>query len=144
MRPTGNKRRFHDTTSQVSDDIFAAAVSAPAIVRVGSLMPVRGIVMPLQKNYYAFCDRLWVKSRYESGELRGPILMLMIEERVLQVPPAVLAHDLARWGTGELSLAAREQRRKALWPRLKDFHHLIQTRTDDDTYDLSYSLNRSI
>ena len=128
MRPTGNKRRFHDTTSQVSDDIFAAAVSAPAIVRVGSLMPVRGIVMPLQKNYYAFCDRLWVKSRYESGELRGPILMLMIEERVLQVPPAVLAYDLARWSTGELSLAAREQRREALWPRV-NFHRLIRTQT---------------
>jgi hypothetical protein len=110
-------------------DIFAATVSAPAIVRVGSLMPVRGIVMPRQKNYYGFCDRLWVKSRYESEELRGPILMLMIEERVLQVPPAVLAYDLARWSTGELSLAAREQRREALWPRLKDFHHLIQTRT---------------
>ena len=107
-------------------------------------MTVRGIVMPVHKNYYGFCDRLWVKSRYESGELRGPILMLMIEERVLQVPPAVLAYDLARWSTGELSLASREQRREALWPRLKDFHHLIQTRTDDDTYDLSYSLNRSI
>jgi hypothetical protein len=51
----------------------------------------------------------------------------MIEERILQVPAATLAYDLARWGTGELSLAAREQRREALWPRLKDRHHLIQT-----------------
>ena len=43
--------------------ISAAVVSAPAIVRVGSLMPVRGIVMPVHKNYYqhyGFCDRLWL------------------------------------------------------------------------------------
>jgi hypothetical protein len=112
--------------------ISAAVVSAPAIVRVGSLMTVRGIVMPVHKNYYqhyGFCDRLWVKWRYESGELRGPALMRMIEEQILQVPPAILAYDLARWGTGELSLAARERRREALWPRVKDFHHLIRTRT---------------
>ncbi len=108
--------------------ISAALVSAPAIVRVGSLMPVRGIVMPLQDNYYDFCDRLWIKSRYESGELRGPILMQMIKERVLQVPPAILAYDLARWGTGELSPAARKQRREALWLRVKDVHHPLQTR----------------
>jgi hypothetical protein len=109
--------------------ISAAVISAPAIVRIGSLMPVRGIVMPLQENYYGFCDRLWVKCRYESGELRGLALMRMIEQRILQVPAVTLAYDLARWGTGELSLAAREQRREALWPRVKDFHHLIQTRT---------------
>jgi len=111
--------------------ISAAVVSAPAIVRVGSLMTVRAIVMPVHKNYYqhyGFCDRLWVKCRYESGELRGPALMRMIEERILQVPPAILAYDLARWGTGELSLAAREQRREALWPRV-NFHRLIRTQT---------------
>jgi hypothetical protein len=127
MWPTGNERGFLvRPRRKFLIDISAAAVSAPAIVRVGSLMPVRGIVMPFQENYYGFCDRLWVKCRYESGELRGPILMRMIEERVLQVPPAVLAYKM---GTGELSLAACEQRREALWPRLKDFHHLIQTRT---------------
>ena len=109
--------------------ISAAVVSAPAIVKFGSLMTVRGIVMPVHKNYYGFCDRLWVKRRYESGELRGAALMRMIEDRILQVPPAILANDLARWGTGELSLAAREQRREALWPRVKDFHRLIRTQT---------------
>jgi hypothetical protein len=91
-------------------------------------MPVRGIVIPIQENYYGFCDRLWINSRYQSGELRGLALMRMIEERILQVPPAVLAYDLARWGTGELSPAAREQRKEALWPGVKDRHHLIQTR----------------
>ncbi len=112
--------------------ISAAVVSAPAIVRVGSLMTVRGIVMPVHKNYYnhyGFCDRLYINWRYKIGELRGPALMRMIEERILQVPPAILAYDLARWGTGELSLAAREQRREALWPPVKDFHHLNRTRT---------------
>ncbi len=99
-------------------------------------MPIRGIVMPLQKNYYGFCDRLWINSRYQSGELRGLALMRMIEERVLQVAPATLAYDLARWGTGELSLAAREQRRDALWPRINEtrwpreghFRPVIRTR----------------
>lgn len=92
--------------------------------------------MPLQKNYYGFCDRLWINSRYRSGELRGLALMRMIEQRVLQVPPAVLVYDLARWGTGELSPAAREQRRDTLWPRINEtlwpreghVRHLIWTR----------------
>jgi hypothetical protein len=53
----------------------------------------------------------------------------MIEERVLQVPPNILAYDLARWGTGDLSLAAREERREALSPRVKNFHHLTRTLT---------------
>jgi hypothetical protein len=133
MWPTGNERGFLMTPRRkFLIGISAAVVSAPAIVRVGSLMIVRGIVMPVHRNYYnhyGFCDRLWVKWRYESGELRGPALMRMIEEQILQVPPAILAYDLARWGTGELPLPAREQRREALWPRVKDFHHLIRTRT---------------
>ena len=97
-------------------DISVAAASAPAIVGVGSLMSIRGVVMPLRKNYYGFCDRLWIKRRYESGELRGRALRWMIEEGILQVPPAVLAYGLARWGTRDLSLVAREERREALWP----------------------------
>ena len=100
-------------------DISAAAASATAIVGVGSLMSIRGVVMPLRKNYYGFCDRLWIKCRYENGELRGRALKQMIEERILQVPPAILAYDLARWGTGDLSLVAREERRETLWPRVK-------------------------
>jgi hypothetical protein len=109
--------------------ISGAVVNAPAIVRVGSLMSIRGVVTPLRKNYYGFCDRLWIKSRYENGELRGPALMRMIEERILQVPPAILAYDLARWGAGDLSLVAREERREALWPSVKNFHHLTRTQT---------------
>ena len=110
-------------------DISAAAASATAIVGVGSLMSIRGVVMPLRKNYYGFCDRLWIKSRYENGELRGRALKQMIEERILQVPPAILAYDLARWGIGHLSLAAREERREALWPRVKHLDRLIRAQT---------------
>ena len=116
MWPTGNERRFLVTPRRkFLIDISAVVVSAPAIVRIGSLMPIRGIVMPFQENYYGFCDRLWINSRYRSGELRGLALMRMIEQRILQVPAATLAYDLARWGTGELSLAAREQRREKLF-----------------------------
>lgn len=93
--------------------ISAALVSAPAIVRAQSLMRVRGIVGPIHpKNYYGFCDRLRIKSRYENGELRGSALMQMIEEGVLSVPPATLAYDLATWGKDELSLVTREERRR--------------------------------
>jgi hypothetical protein len=133
MWPTGNERGFLMTPRRnFLIGISAAAVSAPPIVRVGSLMTLRGIVMPVHKSYpshYGFCDRLWINWRYKDGELRGPALLRMIEEGILQVPPAILAYDLARWGTGELSLAAREQRRQALWPRVRDIHHLIGART---------------
>ena len=108
-------------------DISVATAGAPAIVGAGSLMSIRGVVMPLRKNYYGFCDRLWVKCRYENGELRGRALRRMIEERILQVPPAILAYDLARWGTGDLSVVAREERREALWPSVKNFHHFTRT-----------------
>jgi hypothetical protein len=81
------------------------------------------------KNYYGFCDRLRIDYSYKNGELRGPNLIMMIEERVLQVPAVTLAYDLARWGTGDLSLAAREERREALWPRVKDLDRLIRAQT---------------
>ena len=56
----------------------------------------------------------------ENGELRGSALIRMIDEGLLlHVPPAILAYDLAKWGTAELSSAAREERRAALWPRAK-------------------------
>ena len=49
--------------------ISAALVSAPAIVRVESLMRVREIVVPIHpKNYYGFCDRLSINSRYQNGD----------------------------------------------------------------------------
>jgi hypothetical protein len=101
--------------------ISATLVSAPAIVRAQSLMRIRGIVLPTQpKKYYGFCDRLWINYRYQNGELRGPALIRMIDEGLLRhVPPAILAYDLAEWGTAELSLAAREERKAALWPRAK-------------------------
>jgi hypothetical protein len=96
--------------------ISAVLVSTPAIVRPQSLMKIRGIIMPLQDNYYGFCDRLWIDSRYRSGELRGPGLIRIIDQGLLRhIPPATLAYDLARWGTAELSLSAREERREALW-----------------------------
>ncbi len=85
--------------------------------------------MPRREHYYGFCDRLWVKCCYESGELLGYALRRMIEERILRVPPAILAYDLARWGTGDLSLVALEEGRETLWPRAKNFQHFIRTQT---------------
>ena len=38
----------------------ASLLCAPAIVRIGSLMPVRGIIFPIQRNYYGFLERLFV------------------------------------------------------------------------------------
>jgi hypothetical protein len=115
------KRFFMITRRKWLIGISAVLVSAPAIVRVESLMKVRGIAVPIHpKNYYGFCDRLWINSRYRNGELRGRTLIRLIDEGLLKhIPPAVLAYDLARWSTAELSLAAREERRRILWPRAK-------------------------
>ncbi len=60
-------------------------------------MKIRGIVMPLQKSYYGFVDRLGIQHRYHTGELRGPTLIRLIEEGILRVPPAAFAYELARW-----------------------------------------------
>jgi len=120
MWPAGNERGFLMTTRRkflIGSSV--ALVSAPAVVGVGSLMSIRGIVTPLRKNYYGFSDRLWIKSRYENGELRGRALIRMIEERILLVPPAILTYDLARWRTGDLSLVAHEARREILWILVK-------------------------
>ncbi len=38
----------------------ASLLCGPAIVRVGSLMPLRGIIFPIQRNYYGFLERLFV------------------------------------------------------------------------------------
>jgi hypothetical protein len=40
--------------------VAASLLCTPAIVRVGSLMPVRGIILPIQRNYYGFLERLYV------------------------------------------------------------------------------------
>ena len=49
--------------------ISTALISAPVIVRAASLMKIRGIVMPLQENYYGFCDCLAIDLRYKEGLL---------------------------------------------------------------------------
>jgi hypothetical protein len=101
-------------------------------VRAQNLMRVCPIVVPIhRKNYYGFCDRLWIKSRYQNGELRDSALLQMIEEGVLSVPPVTLAYDLATWGTGELSLAAREERKRILCarPKMLDDARLIRRQT---------------
>ena len=73
------------------------------------------------------CDRLAIDLRYKEGLLRGRALTRMIEEGLLRhISPHELAYDLARWGTTELSLAAREERRELLWPRVKDFDRLVR------------------
>ena len=89
----------------------AVLVSAPSLVRAASLMPIRGIVMSIQPNYYGFCDRLGIDLRYKSGVLRGQSLLQLIDQGVLNhIPRAQLAYDVARWGTAELSLNARRER----------------------------------
>ena len=121
MWPTGNERGFLMTTRrQFLIGISAALASAPAIVPAQSLMSVRGIVIPLHQNYYGWCDRLAINLRYHSGELRGSALIRLIDEGLLKhISPAILAYDLARWGTAQLSATAREERRRILWPPLK-------------------------
>ena len=92
--------------------ISAALVSASTIVRIA--VPIH------PKNYYGFCDRLYINSRYQNGELRGRTLIRLIDDGLLKhIPPAVIAYDLANWGTAKLSSAAREERRRILWPRAK-------------------------
>lgn len=89
----------------------AVLVSAPAVVSASNLMAIRGIVMPIQRHYWGFCDRLWINQRYRSGELRGQSLLQLIDEGVLNhIPRAQLAYDIARWGTAELSLGSRRER----------------------------------
>src|SRR3974377_1515076 len=121
MWPAGNERGFLITTRrQFLIGISAALVSSPAIVRAGSLMQVRGIVMPIHQNYYGWCDRLAINLHYHSGELRGSALIRLIDEGLLKhISPAILPSDLARWGTAQLSATAREERRRILWPRVK-------------------------
>jgi hypothetical protein len=83
----------------------ATLICAPAVVRAESLMPVRGVILPVQSivpvrsNYYGFCDRLWIDSRYRSGELRGRSLINAVEQGLLRhIPQKQLASDIARWG----------------------------------------------
>ena len=82
---------------------------------------------PPGRTTAAVCDRLAIDLRYKEELLRGRALTRMIEEGLLRhIPPYELAYDLARWGTTELSLAAREERRELLWPRVKDFDRLVR------------------
>ena len=154
MWPTGNERGFLMITRRKwLIGISAVLVSAPAIVRIESLMKVRGIAVPIHpKNYYGFCDRLCINSRYQNGELRGRILIRLIDEGLLKhIPPAVLTYDLARWGTAELSLAAREERRRILCRELRGPTLLASSK--DRSYDYKhrdfsyvsrYGSNRSV
>ena len=120
----------------------AALITAPAIVRAASLMPVSSIIIPDDRIYYGFCDRLWIDVRYRTGALRGPALIRVINDGVLRhIPPDKLAYDLARWGTATLSLAAREQRRAILWPRRVPISALSESLR---TYASRYNPDRSV
>jgi len=89
----------------------AALICAPAVVRAGNLMVIRGVIMPVQRNYYGFVDRLQINHLYYTGELRGPGLMQVVEDGVLNhLPRAQIAYDIARWGLQELSPTARRDR----------------------------------
>ena len=48
-------------------------VSAPNVVCAVNLMAIRGALMTPERNYYGYCDRLWINQRYRSGELRRAI-----------------------------------------------------------------------
>lgn len=86
-------------------------VTAPHVVHAANLMAIRGTVMPIELFYYGYVDRLQINHRYRSGELRGESLLHVINEGVLRhIPPAYLAYDIAKWGTAELSLSARQER----------------------------------
>jgi hypothetical protein len=86
-------------------------VTAPHIVRAANLMAIRGTVMPIERFYYGYVDRLQINHRYRSGELRGESLLHVINQGVLRhIPPAYLAYDIAKWGTATLSLSARQER----------------------------------
>jgi hypothetical protein len=48
-------------------------VCAPAIVRAASLMPVRGLIMPIERPWAGFCERLFFHSLacdLEAGRMR--------------------------------------------------------------------------
>jgi hypothetical protein len=72
--------------------------SAPNIVPAANPMPIHGIKMPIERNYYGFVDRLQINHHYYSGNLRGEALLRLINEGVLgHIPPARLGDDIARW-----------------------------------------------
>jgi hypothetical protein len=50
----------------------ASLLCAPAIVRAGSLMAVRGVILPVQTNYYGFVDRLRFDLLWRSGQMLVP------------------------------------------------------------------------
>jgi hypothetical protein len=67
----------------------AALICAPAIVRAGSLMAIRGV--PAQGAYYGYCDRLRIDCLYRSGKLRGRALINAVEKGLLgHIPQAKL------------------------------------------------------
>ncbi len=77
----------------------AIFVSAPAVVRAASLMKLRGVVMPLPRNYYGFVDRLWRDALYRQEKLRGPALNHAIENGLLNhIATADLARYASKWG----------------------------------------------
>jgi len=79
----------------------AALIRAPAIVRAGNLMAIRGV--PAQRAYYGFCDRLRIDCLYRSGKLRGGALIHAVDEGLLRhIPQAKLDYDIGRWSTLEV------------------------------------------
>jgi hypothetical protein len=48
----------------------ASVICAPAIVRAGSLMPIRALIVPMQPVYWGFIDRLrfhWMEQVLKNG-----------------------------------------------------------------------------
>jgi hypothetical protein len=49
--------------------ISASLVCAPAVVRAASIMRVRGIIYPIERNQYGWCTRLYVHSFWRGSFL---------------------------------------------------------------------------
>jgi hypothetical protein len=88
-----SRRNFLITTS-------AALITAPAIVHIANIMPVRKVILSFQGNYhYGFVSRLWIDHRYRSGQLSDDFLVHAIEQGLLNhIPRERLARDLITRG----------------------------------------------
>ena len=69
--------------------VLAGLIAAPAIVRVTSLMPVRGVVLAIERPHAGFVERLgyqWMDSIVRPGsgspeDQRGRVIQFGVEQR---------------------------------------------------------------
>ena len=82
----------------------AALICAPAIVRAGNLMAIRGV--QARRAYYGFCDRLRIDCLYRSGKIAGRRLCIGTDEFHT---PARLADEFVRRFSAEAQAVARNR-----------------------------------